>query len=61
MLLLTQSGQLSAVFREGPMATLGGPEDLREGPGPSQQITKFRKSVSHNFSMHLIVGLVNYL
>ena len=32
---------------------------MARGPGPSQQI-KFRKSASHNFSMHLIVGLVNY-
>ena len=35
------------IFREGPMGPLGGPPDgdLREGPGPSQQTTKFRKTV----------------
>ena len=35
-------------------------EDLRERPGPSQLITNFRKTVSHNFYTHLIVCPSNF-
>ena len=35
--------------------------DLERDQGPSQLTTDFHKSVSHNLSTHLIVGLVNYI
>ena len=47
------------LFREGPMATLGGPPTSESGEGLCQLITNFCKSVSYNFYTLLIVCPTN--
>ena len=48
------------IFQRRPNGLSWRSKNLRERPGPSQQITNFCKSVSHILSMHLIVSLVDY-